>query len=168
MAGPPVPEALRLHRSRRRFYDLSPAAQRPYQPEALSKPVPAAGSRFPGTKARLGWDSGGWRGLGSGLQGGGIHVLAALSRQGPRGPVMHSRRPFKIPEPAVAFVIVCPFPMSHSGRWAKSAELGAFPERGEREGFPSLTARGPPGSDAPSRPAPPAAGHPCVPAGFSL
>lgn len=95
-----------------------------------------------------------------GPKGGAIHSLAALSLPGPRGPVTHSRRLFKMPEPGCdLLVIACHFPVSHSGLRAKStvraAELGAVSERGERR--LSLTA-GPTGPDAPS-------GHRCVPAG---
>lgn len=72
-----------------------------------------------------------------GPKGGAIHSLAALSLPGPRGPVTHSRRLFKMPEPGCdLLVIVCHFPVSHSGLRAKStvgaAELGAVSERGER------------------------------------
>lgn len=72
-----------------------------------------------------------------GPKGGAIHSLAALSLPGPRGPVRHSRRLFKMPEPGCdLLVIACHFPVSHSGLRAKSTVGGLswerFPERGER------------------------------------
>lgn len=115
-------------------------------------PRPAGPRDFQGQRPGLGGTA-----AGPGLVAGrAVRSLGrCLSRPAPRGPVMHSRRPFKNPEPGYGLLAaVCPFPLSRSGARAtlavREAELEAVSPEGREKAVPHHERTR--GSDAPSCP----------------